>query len=98
MKIDFEHFKLYKGIDKEAYDLFDARKVFADAIYTKGTGIAFHALAFKIYNSNSETEYSDEEFELMAVFSEQCMSPRFIDSINALKDESKTGIQQNNPV
>ena len=85
MKIDFEHFKLYAGIDRDRFEILNVKKEFADVLYTRGTGIAFHALAFKIYNSEGEQDYSEEEYLLMQSFSEQCMSPRFIDSLKALK-------------
>lgn len=92
MKIDFEKFSLFQGIDKKSVNVMNVKQVFADELYTRGQGIAFHALAFKIYNSDSETDYSENEYQLMVLFSEQCMSPNFIDSIKALKDENKTDI------
>lgn len=84
MKIDFENFTLYKGIDKQEKEQMDVKKIFAEEIYSRGQGIACHALALKIYNSTGETEYTDEEYRLMQVFSEQCMTPSFIDSLRAL--------------
>lgn len=81
MIIDFENFGVYRGIDRGAKDVMDVKRVFAEEIYNRGRGIAFHALALKIYNSNGPTEYTDEEFHLMQTFSEQCMSPLFIDSL-----------------
>lgn len=92
MKINFEKFRLFKGVAKQDVEVLNVKRVFADELYNRGQGIAFHALAFKIYNSNGETEYTDDEYMLMVMFSEQCMSPNFMDSIKALKDESKINI------
>lgn len=86
MSIDFERFPLYKGIDRKEKEILNVKRVFAEQLYNAGSGLAFHALALKIYNSGGECEYTDEEYNLMVAFSEQCMSPRFIDSLKALKE------------
>lgn len=83
MKIDFENFPVCQGIGKEAISM-DVRRVFAEEIYNNGQGLAFHALALKIYNAKGDEDYSDEEYRLMVTFSEQCMSPAFIDSLRAI--------------
>ena len=88
MKIDFENFRLFKGIDKKNVEVLNVKNVFADELYTRGQGIAFHALALKIFNSDANTDYNENEYKLMTMFAEQCMSPNFIDSLNALKDET----------
>ena len=88
MKIDFENFRLFKGIDKKNVEVLNVKNVFADELYTRGQGIAFHALALKIFNSDANTDYNENEYQLMKMFAEQCMSPNFIDSLNALKDET----------
>ena len=84
MTINFEQFMLYKGIDRKEVEVMDVKQVFAEEIYNRGQGLACHALALKIYNSTGDTEYSDEEYKLMQVFSEQCMTPSFIDSLRAI--------------
>lgn len=83
MKIDFENFPVRQGIGKEAISM-DVRRVFAEEIYNRGQGLAFHALALKIYNAKGDEDYSDEEYRLMVTFSEQCMTPAFIDSLRAI--------------
>ncbi len=42
-----------------------------------------HALAFKIFNSNGEIEYNDEECNMIKEYASLC-SPAFIDAINKL--------------
>ena len=88
MKIDFENFRLFKGIDKKNVEVLNVKNVFADELYTRGQGIAFHALALKIFNSDANTDYNENEYQLMMMFAEQCMSPNFIDSLKALEDET----------
>lgn len=88
MKIDFENFRLFKGIDKKNVEVLNVKNVFADELYTRGQGIVFHALALKIFNSDANTDYNENEYQLMTMFAEQCMSPNFIDSLKALKDET----------
>lgn len=89
MKIDFEHFVLYKGIDHQTKEMMDVRQVFANEMYDRGQGIVCHALALKIYNSQGATDYSPEEFQLMLLFAEQAMTPSFIDSLKSLAESSE---------
>lgn len=86
MKINFESFPLYKGLGKSDVEILNVKNVLADELYTKGHGIAFHALALKIYNSVGETEYSETEYALLMDFAEHFMTPSFIDSLKALKE------------
>ena len=86
MKINFESFPLYKGLGKSDVEILNVKNVLAEELYTKGKGIAFHALAMKIYNSVGETEYSEMEYALLMDFAEHCMTPNFIDSLRALKE------------
>ena len=81
MKIDFRKFRIYPGIDRQRSVEMDVRKEFADLIYQNGKGIAAHALAMKIYNAEGETEYSDEEVEMIRGYAEKLGTPMFIDAI-----------------
>lgn len=89
MKIDFEYFTLYKGIDKSIKEMMDVRQVFAEEMWNHAQGIAYHALALKIYNSHGETEYTDEEFQLMLQYAEFGMTPSFIESLRILVETKK---------
>lgn len=85
IKIDFDNFMLIKGIDRQQKVPMNARQVFAEELYSHGQGIAFHALALKIYNGVGKQEFSEEEYGLMVWFSEKFMTPAFMDSLKALK-------------
>ena len=81
MKINFENFVLFKDVAHEKKEILNVKRVLANELYTKGQGIEFHALALKIYNSEGETELTEEEYALLLDFSRCCMSPSFIDSL-----------------
>lgn len=64
-KINFKQLLIATDITRKHCENIDCRENFANVLYRNGNGIASHALALKIYNSNEETEYSDEEVSLM---------------------------------
>lgn len=87
VKIDFEHFKTrtLAGVETEK----NIKLTVAEDLYEKGQGIAFHALALKIYNSNGETEYTDDEFGLIMAYAKQMCTPMVIDAFEALKPKEQ---------
>lgn len=85
MEIDFEKIEVYTDLDKSNKITANVRKEFANIVYQNGQGIAFHALALKIWNG--EKQYSDEEYELIMKIAEVFYTPCFID---ALRDMSYT--------
>ena len=60
-RINFERIEIFVDIDKTRCSVENYKKDFANIIYQLGRGIEAHALAFKIFNSNGEIEYNDEE-------------------------------------
>lgn len=81
MKIDFTKIQVRKSLSSDEIINVDMRASFADVLYTRGSGIEAHALAFKIYNS--DTEYSDKECEMIRYYTSLC-APFFIDAINEI--------------
>jgi hypothetical protein len=83
VKIDFEHFKTHtlSGVETEK----DIKLTVAEDLYEKGQGIAFHALALKIYNSQGETEFTDAEFNLIMTYAKQLCTPMVIDALEVLE-------------
>ena len=83
MKIDFKRLKMYSDITRseESVLVIDARKQFADIIYKNGSGIECLDLALKIYRSDGEEEYSEQEYSIMKQVASMC-SPMFIDAVN----------------
>ncbi len=59
----------------------DGRSDFADLLYTSSNGIAAHALAFKIYESDGEIEVTEQEEAIIVSLAEQKCIPAFIDGL-----------------
>ena len=89
-KIDFQHFKVYASISRKAAHTVDAREGFADVIYNNVNGIRAHALAMKIYKSEGETEYGEDEVKLMSAVANKFCVPGFIDGLNEQLNNNKT--------
>lgn len=53
----------------------------ADIVYSQGRGIAAHALALKIFNSEGEVELSDDEARLVEEIVNRVCAPQHIDAI-----------------
>lgn len=87
-KINFEQLKVYTDIAKTNATVINAKVQIADALYQNGFGIASHALAFKIYNSQGSCELTDDEFKLLMGFVEQKCTPMIIEAFKNLKDDA----------
>lgn len=83
-KINFKEFPLKKGLSSKDHQILDVRESLANLIYTNINGIAALTLAQKIYNSDGETEYDDNEITMLKSVAEQLCTARMIDSLNAL--------------
>ena len=80
-KINFQQFRIPAGIDRSRYQTGDARESVANMLYLDFNGIRAHALALKIYRSEGETEYSEEEVRTLTEASNTCGTPAFIDGL-----------------
>lgn len=87
-KINFERFEIYTSINHKEVIVLDCREGFANIIYLNGSGVACHALAMKVYKSEGETEYSDEEVTLMKKFAENFGNLSLLDSFDMNVKES----------
>lgn len=83
MKLNFDEVEVYVDLSKEKSVTQNIRKDFANFIYTQGNGIAAHALALKIYNGTPETDFNQQEVELIRSFSNGC-TPCVIDAITEM--------------
>ena len=86
-KIDFSRMKMFLDVAHTCPVVQDVRKDFANLIYSLGSGIECHALAFKIYKSQGVDEYSDEECAIIKQFADRC-TPAFIDAMNIILKEN----------
>lgn len=85
-KINFQQFRIPAGIDRSRFNVGDARESVANMLYLNVNGIRAHALAMKIYRSEGETEYTDEEVRTLSEVANAYGTPAFIDGLReALK-------------
>ena len=84
MKLNFKQFKLPLGIDRSRYQVGDARESMANMLYLNVNGIRAHALALKIYQSENETEYTEEEVKSILEVANLYATPAFIDGLHEM--------------
>lgn len=84
VKINFKEITVYKDIAKTKVEVIDMQDEVANALYEKGQGIGFHALALKIYNANGEIELDDKEYGLLMAYANQMCTPAVIDALQSL--------------
>lgn len=82
-KINFKQFKLFLDIAHEKSNVIDVRKEVADSIYKNASGVAYLDLALRIYKSDGEIEFTDEEYALLEEFFTKNGTVMFIDSLRA---------------
>ena len=83
VKINFEDIGIYTDIERKTMVRLDMKKKIANDLYNRGQGIAFHALALKIYNSHGEIELSEEEYNLLMDYVRQMGTPAAIDALES---------------
>lgn len=94
-KINFESLLVATDIARKHCENKDCREDFANVLYRNGNGIAFHALALKIYNSTESTEYTDEETSMIKEYANTFCKPFFIDALNrAIDNQEETTNKQ----
>ena len=81
MILNFKEFKIPTGISRQKTQIGDARESFANLLYLNVNGIRAHALAMKIYNSDGEDFYSQEEVRVIKDIAEKLCTPNFIDGL-----------------
>ncbi len=80
-KLNFQQFRIPTGIDKSHYQTGDARESVANMLYLNVNGIRAHALALKIYHSEGDTDFSDEEVKTLKEVANAYATPAFIDGL-----------------
>ena len=89
IRIDFTQFTVFTDISQTVCVMKDIRKDIANELWTRGQGIACHALALKIYNSEGEQKFTDDEYDLLASFFDQVGTPMMIDAFKKIKENNK---------
>ncbi len=81
-KINFQQIRIPAGIDRSRYQTGDARESVANMLYLNVNGIRAHALALKIYRSEGETDFTEEEVRTLQEVAHTYATPAFIDGLN----------------
>lgn len=90
-RLNFQQFRIPTGIDRTQYRTGDAQESVANMLYLNVNGIRAHALALKIYNSEGETDYTDEEVRSLTEVAANYGTPAFIDGLNEqINNQTKT--------
>lgn len=89
-KLNFQLFKIPTGIDKCRFHIGDARESVANMLYLNVNGIRAHALAMKIYQSEGEIDYSEEEVRTLIEVANSYATPAFIDGLKNQLDNQQT--------
>lgn len=82
MKINFKKLLVAKDIAHKQCENKDYREEFANILHKNGDGVAASCLAFKIYQSSGEVEYTDEEVNLIRSYANSYCKAFFIDALN----------------
>lgn len=86
-KINFKEIEIFTDISKSKTFTGDGREEFANLLYTGCNGIAAHALALKIYQSEGAVEITEAEETIIMSVAEQRCTPAFIDGIRKQLEE-----------
>lgn len=89
IKINFEDITVFADIERKTALRKNLKQEVANSLYQYGQGIAFHALALKIYNSKGELELDDEEYELLMAYARQMCTPAIIDALESYGKEDE---------
>lgn len=89
-KLNFKELSIPTGISKKSYRVADAREAVADLLYTHVGGVKSLHLALKIYGSDGEAAYSDEEAELIRRAVESYCLPGVIEAFSAMVEGQET--------
>ena len=74
-KINFKEFQIQENLFSDTKTLVDLREGFSNVVYKNSQGIRGLDLALKIYKSDGETEFNDDELQIIKNISEICIAP-----------------------
>lgn len=85
-RVNFKEFGIYTGINHKDRYVGDVRESIANILYLNVSGIRAHSLAMKIYQSEDDTDYTEDEVNLIKEVADKYCLPNFIDSLNEIID------------
>lgn len=81
MKIDFERVEVFTDLEKKNCTVLNMRKPLANMLYQHGSGLACHALAMRLWNTEGECELDEDERGVVLRLVEQVCTPSVIDAV-----------------
>ena len=85
-KINFSSLSVRTGIGSDQTTQLDIKESFANMLYMQVSGIAALVLAQKIYKSEGDEEYDDNEYDLiMRVANSMCV-PAVIEALSSINN------------
>ena len=85
-KIDFSSLPVKAGIGSEQTTQLNIKESFANMLYTQVSGIAALVLAQKIYKSEGEEEYDDNEYDLIIKVANSMCVPAVIEALSSINN------------
>ena len=82
-KINFSSLSVRTGIGSEQTTQLNIKESFANMLYTQVSGIAALVLAQKIYKSEGEEEYDDNEYDLIIKVANSMCIPAVIEALTS---------------
>ena len=74
-KINFKEFQIQENLFSDTKTLVELREGFSNVVYKNSQGIKGLDLALKIYKSDGEIEFNDDELQIIKSVSEICVAP-----------------------
>ena len=81
-KINFSSLSVRTGIGSDQTTQLNIKESFANMLYTQVSGIAALVLAQKIYKSEGEEEYDDQEYDLIMRVANAMCTPAIIEALS----------------
>ena len=74
-KINFKEFQIQENLFSDTKTIVDLREGFSNVVYKNSQGIKGLDLALKIYKSDGEIEFNNDELQIIKSVSEICVAP-----------------------
>lgn len=86
-RLNLKQLEIFTDIRHTQCVVQDVRETLADAIYSNCPGIKAHDLAFKVYRSDENTEFTDEDCGLLMRYAETLLMPFAIDALRTVMNK-----------
>ncbi|MGN1230126.1 MAG: hypothetical protein ACI4T5_10815 [Prevotella sp.] len=85
-KVNFTSLSVRTGIGSDQTTQLNIKESFANMLYTQVSGIAALTLAQKIYKSQGEEEYDDNEYDLIMRVANAMCTPAIIEALSGINN------------